>query len=196
MGGISPEQSLCLYAARNPFVSAAALQTSNYSAGVNGTLVRLLDSREPSGIAKMVHQQLRSFLSSERFDSGAANAAMRSGDYRFGFYEGFPRAHATQGLARDLAAFAAEMQHADARPTTFLAVFGDRCANEAAFARQMQAQLRALRDVDPSVFSYSKGGLRVGTGRFSIVGMHPGSLCISRRFALPTIAFNPHERGE
>jgi FPC/CPF motif-containing protein YcgG len=204
MGGLSPQQSLSLYAADNPFVAPAAFKTSNYCGYIDGQLIRLLDWREPSGLAKMAHHQLRSFLTNDRFSCVAGKAAVSSGAYRFGFYDGFPSKPGTHGLARDLAAFVAEMPHMNARYATFIAVFNDRCGSEAAFEARLWEQLQALHDVDARYFGWAPGfsndpadpgfAYSIASHPFFLVAMHPAASRISRRFALPAIAFNSHEQ--
>jgi hypothetical protein len=77
-------------------------------------------------------------------------------------------------------------------------------ADEQAFERALWAQLQALHDADeapwdPSVsddpddphFSFSFAGMA-----FFIVGLHPGSARLSRRFPWPALIFNPHAQFE
>ena len=87
MGVITPRQALSLYGRDNPFASPAAISTSNYSAFVEGTLVRLLDWKEPSAQARLAHQALRGFLLSSAFSCVGGKAAIESGGYRFASYQ-------------------------------------------------------------------------------------------------------------
>lgn len=204
MGGLSPQQALSLYESSNPIRSAAALRTSNYSAFLDGTLVRLLDWREPSGQAKMAHQIFRSFVLQDRFSCVGAKGAVSSGGYRFGLYDGFPSREGTQGLARDLASFVAELPHMTARYKTFVAVFNDTSLDEASFEARLWQQLRALHDVDRAYFDWDPGvasdpsdpsfAFSVASHGFFVVGMHPAASRISRRFAFPTLVFNSHHQ--
>lgn len=203
MGGLSPQQALSLYDTENPFTSAAAYRTSNYSAYIEGNLVRLLDWREPSGQAKMTHRVLRSFITNERFSCVGAKGAVQSGGYRFASYEGFPTS-GTEGLARDLAAFVAEMPFMTARYKTFVAVFDDASLDEHTFEARLWQQLSALREVDRRYFPWDASvapdpespafGFSVAGHAFFVVGMHPAASRLSRRFAFPALAFNSHEQ--
>lgn len=204
MGGLSPQQSLSLYSSDNPFCTESARRFSNYSAYVNDTLVRLLDWREPSGQAKMAHNAFRAFVGSDRFSCVGAKGAVGSGGYRFGYYDGFPaRRGAVEGLARDLAAFVAELPFMNERYRTFIAVFNDQVWDEQHFERRLWTQLQELHDVDRRYFEWSEGvsknpddatfAFSVAGHPFFVVGMHQGASRLSRRFAFPTLVFNSHE---
>jgi len=161
MGILTPEQALSLYARDNPFASPAAFSRSNYSACVDGTLVRLLDWREPSARAQLAHQALRGFLLSSAFSCVGGKAAIESGGYRFASYPGFGDPVSTEGLARDLAAFVAERSSMPQKYTTFLAVFEETApGSERWFEAMLWKVLQGLADLaaphfawDPSVSS-------------------------------------------
>ncbi|HTA55195.1 MAG TPA: guanitoxin biosynthesis heme-dependent pre-guanitoxin N-hydroxylase GntA [Candidatus Acidoferrales bacterium] len=201
------EQALSLYAGANPFSSSTALRYSNYSAPVSGVTTRLLDWRAPTGRAQMADSAMRSFILSDRFSCVAGKAAVLSGGYRFGYYPGFADKQCSEGLARDLSAFIAERPAMRVEYATFVAVFGEPVAGdekwfEIALWRQLQ-QLITLSALhfpwDPNVsdnsadssFAFSFGGYA-----FFIVGMHARASRTSRRFFLPSIAFNAHAQFE
>jgi hypothetical protein len=131
-----------------------------------------------------------------------------------GIYDELGSAGVTRDLARDLSAFAGtlgdQIAEVDAdhagRLTTFVASFlrpvpGD----EAEFERLLWAQLQALHDGDsartwdPAVssdpddahFAFSIAGRA-----FFVVGLHAASTRWARRFAWPTLVFNPHDQFE
>ncbi len=205
MGGLSPQQSLSLYASKNPFATESAHRWSNYSAYLDGTLVRLLDWREPSGQAKMAHHALRSFVLHERFSCVGAKGAFSSGGYRYGFYDDFPTP-GVEGLARDLAAFVAELPHMTEKYKSFVAVFNAQSYDETHFERQLWQQLQTLHEVDRRYFDWneevssdpadSRFAFSVAGHPFFVVGMHPGASRLSRRFAFPTLVFNSHQMFE
>ncbi len=109
-------------------------------------------------------------------------------------------------LAQDLGAFTAsalrEHQYA-----TCIAIFrGPVMENEQQFESCLWRQLAMLNrldaerfDWDPSVssdprdpmFSFSFAGQAL-----YVIGMHPGSSRLARRFRWPTLVFNPHEQFE
>lgn len=203
MGGLNPLQSVSLYSSENPFSSEEAYRSSSYSAYLNGSLVRLLDWREPSGQAKMAHRALRAFILHDAFSCVGAKGAVNSGGYRFGYYDGFPT-RGTHGLARDLAAFAAELPFMKERYKTFIAVFNDCSWSEEDFEARLWQQLQALHKVDRRYFDWNENvssdpddprfAFSFAGHPFFVVGMHPRASRISRRFAFPALAFNSHEQ--
>ncbi len=200
MRGLNPQQAFSLYGCENPICTAPAFRTSNYSAYVDGTLVRLLDWREPSALAKMAHHFVRSFVLDDRFSCVGGKGAISSGGYRFGFYQGFPSATGTEGLARDLAAFVAELPHMTARYKTFVAVFNDATFDEGDFEGRLWEQLNALHEVDRRYFEWDARvssdpsdpafAFSVAEHGFFIVGMHPAASRLSRRLPFPALVFN------
>jgi FPC/CPF motif-containing protein YcgG len=171
------------------------------------------DCAPPSApLAELIHDQFRALVLHPGFSCLGAKAALRGGGYRMGIYEAMGSPRATEGLARDLSAFVRTL---DARTdgqgergglTTFVASFLDPIpGGEAGFERRLWAQLQALHDRDavgawdPSVsadpedphFSFSVAGRA-----FFVVGLHAASTRWARRFAWPTLVFNPHAQFE
>lgn len=204
MGGMSPQQAISLYDSSNPVMTEGAFRTSNYSAFIDGSLVRLLDWREPSGLAKMTHNAFRAFVLSDGFSCVGAKGAVQSGGYRFGFYHGFPSRGAADGIVRDVAAFVAELPFMQAKYKTFVAVFHDSIFDERAFERALWEQLQELHEVDRRYFAWDPAAsknpadpsfaMSLAGHRFFVVGMHPGASRLSRRFAFPALVFNSHDQ--
>ncbi len=205
MGGLTAQQAVSLYDGGNPFVSARALRFSNYSAVLDGVLVRLLDWRRPAPHATMADKALRSFLSSDGFSCVAGKAAVQCGGYRFGYYRGFPLNEGTEGLARDLAAFSLESMFMRTPYATFVAVFeaGD-CRDERWFEKALWEQLQRLHRLDELHYGYAAGvsmdpadkdfAFSFAGRAYFVVGMHPAASRESRRFLLPALAFNAHDQ--
>jgi len=171
------------------------------------------DCTPPSpAVAALIHDQFRALVLHPSFSCLGAKSAVRGGGYRLGIYEELGSAEATRALARDLAAFAATLNDATGdeqdghagRLTTFVASFlrpvpGD----EMEFERLLWGQLQSLHDGDqvsewdPAVssdpddphFSFSIAGRA-----FFVVGLHAASTRWARRFAWPTLVFNPHDQ--
>lgn len=204
MGGLTPQQALSLYSAENPFTAADAYAHSNYSLHHDGTLVRLLDWREPSARARMAHAAFRSFVTSSRFSCVAAKGAIQCGSYRFGHYRALADDAVTAGLARDLCAFAAEYDHIAARYKTFVAVFDAEVRDEYDFETRLWRQLQQLHALDRRYFEWAEGySSDPGDGTFAfsfagwaffVVGLHPRSSRITRRFSQPALVFNAHRQ--
>lgn len=205
MSLITPRQALSLYGRDNPFASPAALSTSNYSAFVDDALVRLLDWHEPNAQARLAHQALRGFLLSSAFSCVGGKAAIESGGYRFASYPGFGNPAGTQSLARDLAAFVAERSSMSQKYTTFLAVFEEAApGDERWFEAMLWRVLQQLADLAAPHYSWDSTvssdasaatfGFSFAGEAFFVVGMHPNSSRLSRRFFLPALAFNSHKQ--
>ncbi|MDQ6779930.1 MAG: YqcI/YcgG family protein [Candidatus Eremiobacteraeota bacterium] len=194
-------QAISLYESHNPFTSALALANSNYSACIDGELVRLLDWRDVSARARLAHAALQRFIAADDYPCVGAKAVANRRSYRFGVYQAMGSEAASAGLAHDLCSFSAERPLMQTEYASFIAVFDDidlrdeRCF-EAVFWEQLSDLARLGRPHfawDPAVssdpqdptFAFSFAG-----AAYFVVGMHPGSSRLARRFAWPAIAFN------
>ena len=188
----------------NPFDTELSLAQSNYCRP-DGTHLLKSANKRPSRLTEFVHHGLRSLVLDEHFTCVAAKAALRQGGYRFGLYGELGSPAATAGLARDLFTFIAERETFDSTFVTFVASFaGPPPPDEAAFEHDLWATLQQLHaldaplhhwdgtvsaDADDPHFSFSFAE----TALF-VVGLHAASSRASRRFAWPTLVFNPHDQ--
>lgn len=192
--------------ADNPFDSPAAVAHSNYCVFDGKRLVRSGDESGPSRRTAFVHDGFRALILNEHFSCIAAKSAVRQGNYCFGLYEELASEPSSAGLARDLFRFV----HADPDTfgfRTFVGSFaGPVPADEATFERLLWSTLQQLHDLDtvhhdwdrhcsadtgdPN-FSFSFAGTA-----FFVVGLHAASSRTTRRFAWPTLVFNPHQQFE
>jgi len=196
--------ALALYENDNPFCRRIALRHSNYSAPVAGRLVRVLDFKRPSARASMAHSALRGFIRSDGFPCVAARSVVNRSTYRFGYYGPLWSEGAPEGLARDLCAFLAERRALQPQYSSFMATFEDEGGDESAFEAGLWRLLARLRAIDEPHFAYARGfssDPRSSDYAFSfaaeacfVVGMHPRASRKARRFAYPTIVFNPHDQ--
>jgi len=152
-----------------------------------------------------MHGAFRAFVLDPHYTCVGAKSAVNSGSYRIGVYSELGSPAATAGLARDLAAFTRQVDDIDAAFATFVAVFErPQDTDEDSFERALWAQLQHLHDADPAAwdqavssdpedphFSFSFAGTA-----FFIVGLHPGSARLSRKFPWPALVFNPHSQFE
>lgn len=191
----------------NPFESDAARRHSTYCGYHDGELVRLLEAAPVPLFARVANDAFRSFVFDDAFSCLGAKAAIRRGTYRMGVYRSLDDGGVTEGLARDLYAFAEERRGFESDFTTFVAVFADRWyAGESEFERALWGQLQRLHDLDrryhtwdPRVasdpadpdFSFSIAG-----NAFFVVGLDPFATRTARRFSWPTLVFNAHEQFE
>lgn len=150
-----------------------------------------------------MHDAFRAFVLDPRYTCMGARSAVHNGSYHLGVYERL--GDATASLAADLARFTAGLAEIDGPFATFVALFKrPRVLDEVAFERALWCQLQALHavdgaDWDPAVsadpadpkFSFSFAG----TALF-VIGLHPGSARMSRRFSWPALVFNPHAQFE
>lgn len=191
----------------NPFDGSAARRHSSYAGCCDGELVRLLETRPPAPFAITAHEAFREFVLGSRFSCLAGRSAVRRETYRIGAYERFDDPDVTEGLARDLFAFAGERAGFGSDFTTFVAFFRRaRAFTEADFERRLWSQLQRLHDCDvnfhawdprvdedpsSSSFSFSFAGQA-----FFVVGLHAQASRSSRRFLWTTLVFNAHEQFE
>jgi FPC/CPF motif-containing protein YcgG len=160
---------------------------------------------EPDLAASAIHGALRAFILDPAYPCVGAKSAIQNGSYRLGLYETLGSPESAAALARDLAAFVADPPSIDAPFATFIAVFESPLAlDPPQFEALLWAALQSLHDTDaaswaPDVasdpedphFSFSFAG-----APFFVVGLHPGSERLSRRFPWPALVFNPHAQFE
>jgi len=195
-------QALSLYGSRNPFDSPRAFANSNYTGFINNTLQRLLDFRDVKAPSRLAHSLFRAFISESSYPCLGAKAALNTHAYRFATYSAIASSVATAGLARDLGAFAAERPLMPSDYATFIAFFEEPTGDEAQFERRLWEQLQALSDLDSEVYPYDPAvsadpqnprfAFSFARTAFFVVGLHPESSRIARRFALPALVFNAH----
>ncbi len=185
---------------RNPHRSVVACEHSNYMGQIDGELVRIPDGECLSPRAFEIHRALKSFVI-DRHPCAGARAAIHSEGYRFGIYPEIGSPTATAGIARDLWTFVAERPSIDAEFATFIAIFDrERNLTEAEFESALWAQLNSLHEIDTAPYSSQVSieasspqfGFSFAAAAFFIVGLHPGSSRLARRFAWPAIVFNAH----
>lgn len=192
----------------NPFGGGTARAHSAYAAWREGELVHPLEPRRsPSALARLVHDGFRAHVLDSQFPCVGGKAAINHDTYRFGLYDEMNTGGSTGGLAYDLWEYARELRTFGTDYATYIASFAApavRC--EFQWEGLLWAQLQSLHDLDrehhawdPSVssdpsdpgFSFSFAGTA-----FFVVGLHPASSRLARRFAWPTLVFNAHAQFE
>jgi FPC/CPF motif-containing protein YcgG len=192
----------------NPFEpSSLARANSAYAApreGNAGLVHPFEPGRSVSAAQEFVHDSFRALVLNPRFSCVGAKSAVQRGSYRVGLYGTMGTPEATMGLARDLFAFV-EDQSAfdDGGFSTFAASFEQPVvASEAQFESLLWTQLQRLHDEDRLYFPWdaavssdpADGSFEFSFGEraFFVVGLHPASSRLTRRFAFPTLVFNAH----
>ena len=154
-----------------------------------------------------VDTAFRAFVGDPRFSCLAGKGVVRADRFELGVYGRLGSSRSTAALARDLRKFIAAPNAADAAFRSLVAVFpGSTPRDEAEFEQLLWAQLEKLHERDDPAqgwddavsddpedprFAFSFAGC----GLF-VIGMHPRSSRDARRFAWPTLVFNPHAQFE
>lgn len=162
-----------------------------------------LDPEPPSTATRFVHDSFRALVLNDQFACVGGSAAVRQNTYRFGLYDALGHVPSSAALGTDLRRFIADSDLKDKPLTAFAASFlGPVPADESDFEVLLWQTLQQLSDLDVSpwaggrqsdpsepTFTFSFGGTS-----FFIVGLHASSSRLTRRFAWPTLMFNPHEQ--
>jgi len=151
--------------------------------------------------------EFRAFVADPRFPCLAAKGVMRSEGFWLRRYGVLGSARSSASLGGDLAAFVAEVPHDGAGLHSFVAVFPRSVpTDECEFERRLWETIQRLHEHDapnagwdPTVsadpddphFSFSFGGRAL-----FVVGIHPASSRLARRFRWPALVFNPHAQFE
>ncbi|GAA2601692.1 guanitoxin biosynthesis heme-dependent pre-guanitoxin N-hydroxylase GntA [Actinomadura fulvescens] len=150
-----------------------------------------------------VRQALIDKVAGDSFSCVAAKTAERRGTIVHRHYGVMGDEATTEALHADLAGFAAAKDDIDLLLASFVATFdGPGDLTEEEFDEVLWHQLQRLHDLDSARFGWSEGvdsdpaspnfGFSVGEHPFFVVGLHPRSSRITRRFERPAIAFNSH----
>jgi hypothetical protein len=164
-------------------------------------------TRRAAALEQRIRDAFGEFVADAGFPCLAARAMLRARDAHLRVYGALGSPEVSDALAADLARFARHASSAGVRLTAFVAIFTGRSpASEQAFERRLWTQLRLLHERDdpaagwdPAVsadpedprFSFSFGGMA-----FFVVGLHPRSSRLARRFRRPALVFNPHAQFE
>lgn len=195
--GVSKAQS-------NPYDGAF----SSYAEWRNDKLVRANRSeRELSPLAETVHERFRAHIAASDFPCVGAKSALAGNFYRFGFYPKMNSPETNGGLAHDLWEYAREQARFGTNYATFIACFAEpKGADERTWEKFLWTQLQNLHELDRRHYDWDKSVSRnpadadfsfsfAETG-FFIVGLHPNSSRLARRFPYATMVFNVHAQFE
>ncbi|MEP6507582.1 MAG: guanitoxin biosynthesis heme-dependent pre-guanitoxin N-hydroxylase GntA [Gemmatimonadales bacterium] len=147
-------------------------------------------------------EEFRSFVEQPAFPCLAGKGLVRQRGYTLRVYDSLGSASATTQLGDDLNSFTATEELDGSSLVAFVAVFRGRPPKtEEVFERSLWSQLQELHDTDearewdPAVSSNpedSNFGFSFSGRAFFVVGLHPGSSRIARRFSRAALVFNPH----
>lgn len=149
-----------------------------------------------------VEEEFRTFVEQPAFPCLAGKGLIRQRGYTLDVYDSLGSASATTRLADDLRSFTSTEQLDGPALVAFVAVFRGRPPKtEEIFERSLWSQLQDLHDTDaatdwdPTVSSNPENtnfGFSFSGRAFFVVGLHPGSSRIARRFSRAALVFNPH----
>ncbi|MFI0452584.1 guanitoxin biosynthesis heme-dependent pre-guanitoxin N-hydroxylase GntA [Actinomadura sp. 6N118] len=150
-----------------------------------------------------VRQALIDKVTGDSFPCVAGKTAARRGTIVHRHYGVMGDEGTTEALHADLAGFAAAKDEIDLLLASFVATFyGPGGLTEEEFDEVLWHQLQRLHDLDSARFGWSERvdsdpsspnfGFSAGGHPFFVVGLHPQSSRVSRRFERPALAFNSH----
>ncbi len=168
-------------------------------------LISVNENSTPSQKAFHIHSQLRSMVMSRHFPCSGAKTAFSQGTYRYGVFQKMGEQASTRELGSALKAFIKERPNLNIGYNTFIASFLEKPPGSSLeFTEMLWHQLQVLHDIDDAEwdsavssdpespeFSFSFGGCS-----FFVIGLHACSPRYARRFAFPTLVFNPHDQFE
>ena len=193
----------------NPFDSDLARRHSHYYGIKEGRAVLLDDTgAAPDLFASAAIGAFRGFVLNPDFSCVGAKSAVMHDACRIGVYNRLGHDDATTaGLGRDLLRFVAEGkdQPDDGSFRSFVAVFREPAnADEYEFEQLLWDQLNRLNQLDAPLHPWDSSvsadpespdfGFSFGGSAFFLVGLHPQSSRVARRFVWPTLVFNPHSQ--
>jgi FPC/CPF motif-containing protein YcgG len=155
----------------------------------------------PPTIADRVRDDFTRFATSADYPCLGARSALRRGGCHMAVYGAMGSDATTAALGADLAAFARTIPEGR-ELVTFAALFVEPApGTELGFERGLWRQLMRLTDADAATpwaedvsddpddphfaFSFARTA-------FFVIGLHPDSSRLARRFAWPALVFNPH----
>ncbi|MDQ6765801.1 MAG: YqcI/YcgG family protein [Verrucomicrobiota bacterium] len=174
----------------------------------NGLAVdRDAGNAEPVLLTTEADAAFRDFVLAPDFPCVGAKAAFNAGSYVLSVYDELASAASTETLARDLYRFTRSDLRQTSEYATFVAVFRAPAEDdELRFEGKMWRQLSELNRLDAAKFSWDASvrsdpadpqfSFSFAGQALYVIGLHPNSSRIARRFAWPTLIFNPHEQFE
>jgi len=160
-------------------------------------------AREAAEDGAAVWPLLQEKLLGNQFSCVAAKTAWRRETVVHRHYGPMTEEATTAALYGDVCDFAGRKDAIDPLLASFISTFqAPRDVTEVEFERLVWEQLQSLHDLDATGFAWSslvdadpaseRFGFSVGGHPFFVVGMHPNSSRLTRRFPYPTLVFNSH----
>jgi FPC/CPF motif-containing protein YcgG len=152
---------------------------------------------------KETQREFKNFVLNKNYPCLGAKASLKSTAYRFGHYSELGSSESAKEMANDLLSFSSFRNSINSNFATFVAIFdGPTHMDEIRFENLLWKQLNELHllDKDPwdsSVSSdpeSSQFGFSFGNNAYFIIGLHPNSTRLARRFSRPALVFNAHSQ--
>jgi FPC/CPF motif-containing protein YcgG len=154
-------------------------------------------------VAARYEVAFREFVQRPQFPCLGAKGVIRVNSYVLRVYGALGCASNASRLLADLTSFNAEYREASF--STFVGVFPELApTDETSFERRLWQQLQTIHDAEPNGRAWAEGvsddpgdpqfSFSVAGRAFFVVGLHPGSSRLARRFCVPALVFNPHEQ--
>jgi len=190
----------------NPY--RASIIYSSYAKWQEDKLVRVFEpERKLVPQAEYVHDNFRRHVANQGFPCVGAKAAVNGNCYRFGFYAEMNSPESTAGLAHDLWVYSREQSTFKTNYATFIASFAlPVVTDERIWEKLLWTQLENLHELDRLHYSWDKTvssnpedtnfSFSFAETGFFVVGLHPASSRLSRRFPWATLVFNTHAQFE
>jgi FPC/CPF motif-containing protein YcgG len=165
------------------------------------------DSRTESrgALKRSIVAAFREMVLDPVFPCLGAKSAVHLGHYSLEVYGSLGSDLNAAALTRDIAEFSATSPPSSTALSSFVAVFPDDPPNtEAAFERRLWKELQLVHEQDARDYAWTreaaadpedaKFSFSVSGRAFFVVGLHPHSSRLARRFPWPALVFNPHSQ--
>jgi FPC/CPF motif-containing protein YcgG len=165
------------------------------------------EAAEHSDLLARIDADFRAFVGDDAFPCLAGKGAVRREDYTLRVYGRLGTVDAARQLGNDLSAFVDSVPEDGAGLRTFVAVFtGTPPSDELEFERCLWRQLQQLHEADAAAGAWDPAvsadpasaefSFSFGARALFVVGLHPASSRIARRFGWAALAFNPRSQFE
>lgn len=151
-------------------------------------------------------EQFDAFVNDAAFPCVGARSALNKDRLWHGQYGRFGDPAGVRALREDLRRFSATFPEPGPQPVSFVALFDQAIATEAAFERHLWTQLQLLADLDRGECGWDQSvsddpasqnfSMSIAGRAYFVVGMHPQSSRLARRAPMPSLVFNFHNQFE
>lgn len=165
------------------------------------------DTTSNSAFEREAYEAFEAFVEDPSFSCLAGKGVLHGGACVLRTYGALGAEASSRALARDLTAYVNGLRADETSLTAFVAIFGgDIPQGELAFERDLWAQLQGLHERDSRGDAWAPGtstdpedpsfAFNFGGEAMFVVGIHPQSSRLARRFRWPALVFNPHRQFE